>query len=181
MKNQMVKRILALILALATLVSFVSCSTPLNLDEMFGYGEKTDENNGGEKPGQDEKPGDTACEHEWSEDFVITMQESAYCYEYACGKCEEKKYVEMEIISVSEKWLYDDARKIGDYSETALPNAASKPSEYAVFFYFGDGDEAWFIDVQNSIYAEDYEAVYKDLEKAFPVTVKADVVSKVDA
>ena len=108
MKSQMVKRILALILALATLVSFVSCSTPLNIDELFGYGEKSDENNSGEKPNQDEKPGDTACEHEWSEDFVIAMHESAYCYEYACGKCTDKKYVEMELISVSDKWLYDE-------------------------------------------------------------------------
>ena len=78
-------------------------------------------------------------------------------------------------------WLYADGRKIGDYTETALANAASEATEYAVFCYVADGDEAWYIDVKNVIYTEDYEALYNGLKEKYSVTVKSNVLSKVDA
>ena len=78
-------------------------------------------------------------------------------------------------------WLYADGRKIGDYTETPLANSESSATEYAVFCYVADGDEAWFIDVQNAIYTEDYEALYNGLEEKYTVTVKSGVLSRVDA
>ena len=80
-----------------------------------------------------------------------------------------------------DKWLYADGRKIGDYTETALPNAASNATEYSVCCYVADGDEAWFIDVENAIYAEDYEKLFEDLKKKTSITVEDNVLSKVDA
>ena len=50
-----------------------------------------------------------------------------------------------------------------------------------MFCYVADGDEAWFIDVQNAIYTEDYEALYNSLEEKYTVTVKSSVLSRVDA
>lgn len=78
-------------------------------------------------------------------------------------------------------WLYADGRKIGDYTETALANAASEATEYAVFCYVADGEAAWYIDVKNSIYSENYEALYEGLKTKYAVTVKTNVLSKVDA
>ena len=78
-------------------------------------------------------------------------------------------------------WLYADGRKIGDYTETALANAASEATEYAVFCYVADGEAAWYIDVKNSIYTEDYETLYEGLKTKHAVTVKTNVLSKVDA
>ena len=78
-------------------------------------------------------------------------------------------------------WLYADGRKIGDYTETPLANSESSATEYAVFCYVADGEEAWYIDVKNVIYTEDYEALYNGLKEKYSVTVKSNVLSKVDA
>ena len=80
-----------------------------------------------------------------------------------------------------DKWLYTDGRKVGDYTETPLANAASNATEYAVFCYVADGDEAWYIDVQNAIFTEDHKAFYETLETKANVQVKENVLSRVDA
>ena len=79
-----------------------------------------------------------------------------------------------------ETWLYDDATVIGSITDTPLANAATSATEYAIFFYHEDGDEAWYIDVKNEIFVGDYQEFYNAATKEFPVTVDEKVLDKID-
>lgn len=79
-----------------------------------------------------------------------------------------------------ETWLYDDETVIGSITETPVTNAATTDKEYAVFFYYGDGDEAWYIDVKNAIFVDDYQEYYKTITEKYPVTVVDKVLDKID-
>ena len=79
-----------------------------------------------------------------------------------------------------ESWLYADDTKIGSYTASALPNAADKPTEYALFFYADDGDEIWKIGVRSAIFSEDYEELYAALAEKYPITTNDKIVAKVD-
>ncbi len=80
-----------------------------------------------------------------------------------------------------EDWLYAETTVVGSYTETPLANAATDATEWAVFLYIEDGDEAWFIDVQASIYVEDYDAFYKAATEKYTVTVNDKALNKIDA
>ncbi len=68
-----------------------------------------------------------------------------------------------------DEWLYNAETAVGSYTKTPLANAEKDATEYAVFYYIEDGDEAWYIDVQAAIYAEDYETMYDALVEKYPV------------
>lgn len=79
-----------------------------------------------------------------------------------------------------EAWLYDDETVVGSYTETPLANSATNATEYAIFFYYEDGEESWKIDVRNSIFVEDYQAYYETLKEQYPITAEEKVLNKVD-
>ena len=61
-----------------------------------------------------------------------------------------------------------------------MTNSSTSTSEYAVFLYYGDGDEAWYIDVKNAIFVDDYQEYYKTVTEKYPVTVVDKVLDKID-
>lgn len=79
-----------------------------------------------------------------------------------------------------EEWLYDDTTLVGSYTHMPLPNATSNATEYAVFFYVENGDEAWYIDVKNDIFVDDYQAYYEALTEKYPITTNEKVIAKVE-
>ena len=93
-----------------------------------------------------------------------------------------ENYLEGQISYMGfEDWLYGEKTAVGSYTEAPLANAATEATEYAVFFYFEDGDEAWYIDVKNAIYVSDYEANLEAMTAKYAVTVKESALSKIDA
>ena len=79
-----------------------------------------------------------------------------------------------------EAWLYDDETVVGSFTETPLANSTTNATEYAIFFYYEDGEEAWKIDVRNSIFVEDYQAYYETLKNEHSVTAEEKVLNKID-
>ena len=79
-----------------------------------------------------------------------------------------------------ETWLYDDETVVGSFTEEAIPDSSTTPSEYAIFYYFEDGLESWEIDVRNSIFVEDYQAYYESLTEKYPVVFEDKVLNKID-
>lgn len=79
-----------------------------------------------------------------------------------------------------ETWLYDENTVVGSFTETPVTNSSTSTSEYAVFLYYGDGDEAWYIDVKNAIFVDDYQEYYKTVTEKYPVTVVDKVLDKID-
>ena len=69
-----------------------------------------------------------------------------------------------------EEWLYDEHTLVGAYTQVPLANAATNATEYAVFFYVENGNEAWYIDVENEIFVEDYQAYFTPLKEKYAVT-----------
>ena len=79
-----------------------------------------------------------------------------------------------------ETWLYDEETVVGSFTEEAIPDSSTTPSEYAIFYYFEDGLESWEIDVRNSIFVEDYQAYYESLTEKYPVVFEDKVLNKID-
>ena len=46
--------------------------------------------------------------------------------------------------------------------------------------YVDNGDEAWYIDVQNDIFVDDYQAYYNTLTEKYPLTTNEKVIAKVE-
>ena len=79
-----------------------------------------------------------------------------------------------------ETWLYDEETVVGSFTETALPDSTTTPSEYAIFFYYEDGLVSWELDVRNSIYLEDYQAYYETLTEKYAIAFEDKVLNKID-
>ena len=75
-----------------------------------------------------------------------------------------------------EEWLYDENTLVGAYTQTPLANAATNATEYAIFFYVENGNEAWYIDVQNEIFVDDYQTYFSPLKEKYEVTELNDKV-----
>lgn len=95
------------------------------------------------------------------------------------GKFEN--YLEGELsYGTYETWLYDDETVVGSITETPITNSSTTTQEYAIFFYYADGDEAWYIDVKNAIFVDDYQEYYKTITEKYPVTVVDKVLDEID-
>ena len=93
-------------------------------------------------------------------------------------------YVWKKADEFAQSWLRDNGYKMSD--TTLLDDCIGyscnrKGVEYAVFFYESDGAQAWFIDVQSSIFAEDYDALYESLVEKYAPTFNEKTLNKVDA
>lgn len=75
-------------------------------------------------------------------------------------------------------WLYADDTVLGAISAEPI---VLDEKNYAVAFYYGEGDEKWHVDVHNTLLSEDYDAYCADMEVKFPVTVKEKAWKKIEA
>jgi hypothetical protein len=77
-----------------------------------------------------------------------------------------------------DKWLYADTTTLG--AVTAEPITLDEKN-FAVAFYYADGDEKWHVDVHNTLLSEDYDAYCVDMEAKYPVKVKEKTWKKIEA
>ncbi len=114
-----------------------------------------------------------------NKDYAAFEAVAKSCSAVSVGKFEN--YLEGQLSYGNyETWLYDDETVVGSITETPVTNASTTASEYAVFLYYGDGDEAWYIDVKNAIFVDDYQEYYKTITEKYPVTVVDKVLDKID-
>jgi len=71
-------------------------------------------------------------------------------------------------------WLYGDDAKIGDCATIDMGN-----SSYLVGFYYEDGEVSWKVSVRDTLFSEDFEALYAELEAEHTVNVKERVLNRV--
>lgn len=76
-----------------------------------------------------------------------------------------------------DEWLYSDERVTGDYTSAPVKLGSSY---YALMFYSGEGDAAWYNNVYDTILSERYETYYKNMTAKYTVTAKDKVINKVD-
>lgn len=95
-----------------------------------------------------------------------------------------KNYLEGDsTMSELEDWLYADGTVVGSYNAEPVEMEDSEHDHnvYAVFFYSGDGEEAWYIDAKDTIYTENYTEFYTALQERIVPVVNAKVLAKIDA
>ena len=75
-----------------------------------------------------------------------------------------------------DNWVFADGRVIGNYTDKAIKLG---DSSYAVLYYTADGQEAWYVGVQDDLFNEDFEAYFANMEQTITLNVKANVIKKV--
>jgi len=75
-----------------------------------------------------------------------------------------------------DKWIFDDERKIGDYSSEAI---ALSESEYMVLYYYDNGEEAWYVTIKNNLFSDDFAAHFKTLENEYTVIMNDKNLQKI--
>ena len=65
-----------------------------------------------------------------------------------------------------DKWIFADDRKLGDYTSEAIKLG---DSEYALLYYYADGEEVWYVTVKSSIFSDDFTAYFETLENNYTV------------
>jgi len=81
---------------------------------------------------------------------------------------------EGQMVEEFEDWLFDDARKVGD---TGIVE-----TEYGfhIMYFDGEGDEKWYMNVENSIFNEDYEKWFEDAVTSTAVSINQKNIKKID-
>ncbi|MBQ9086659.1 MAG: hypothetical protein IJY47_05680 [Clostridia bacterium] len=77
-----------------------------------------------------------------------------------------------------DEWLFADDTTVGKVSAEPI---ALDESTYAVLFYYGEGDEKWHVDVQNTILSEDYDAYCNAMAEKYPIQTKENTWKKIEA
>ena len=115
-----------------------------------------------------------------TKDYAAWEAVAKSCSAVSVGKFEN--YLEGQLSYGNyETWLYDEETVIGSVTETPVTNSSTTTvSEYAIFLYYGDGDEAWYIDVKNVIFVDDYQEYYNSITEKYPVTIDEKVIDKID-
>lgn len=115
-----------------------------------------------------------------NKDYAAWEAVAKSCSAVSVGKFEN--YLEGQLSYGNfETWLYDEETAIGSITETPVTNSSTTTvSEYAIFLYYGEGDEAWYIDVKNVIFVDDYQEYYNSITEKYPVTIDEKVIDKID-
>ena len=78
--------------------------------------------------------------------------------------------------SAFDNWFFDEKREAGTYTDKPQ---TLESGGYGVFFYMGEGDEQWIVDIRDEIAEERMEAGFKTLATTFPVTFKDKAIAKI--
>ena len=71
-----------------------------------------------------------------------------------------------------DKFVFDSERKAGDFTSTAIKTTSDSTTYYMVVLFEGEGEELWYLDVENTIGSEKAEAKVKELESKYAISVK---------
>ena len=77
-----------------------------------------------------------------------------------------------------DKWVFADDTTVGKL--TAEPIELDEKN-FAVVFYYAEGDEKWYVDVHNTLLSEDYDKFIEAMEVKYPVTAKEKTWNKIEA
>lgn len=79
--------------------------------------------------------------------------------------------------SAFDEWLYDDARVLGEVTETPI----AMDSYYAVAYYYGNGEASWYMTVKDAIFSEDSTNYENEIVSKYAVNIRENRLDKVDA
>lgn len=79
-------------------------------------------------------------------------------------------------VGAFDKWLFADDTKKGDYTEKPIEDGNGS---YIVAYYYEDGKPAWKVTVESAVFNDRFEAKYTEMESAYTVTVKENVIKKI--
>ncbi|MBO5415147.1 MAG: hypothetical protein J6A83_00780 [Clostridia bacterium] len=79
-------------------------------------------------------------------------------------------------VDAFDKWLFDDETAKGDYTKEPI---SADESSYIVAYYYDDGNPAWKITVEETIFGERFEEKYNTIKDTYTVTVKDKVLTKI--
>ncbi len=80
-------------------------------------------------------------------------------------------------VDALDKWLFAEDTAKGDYTKEPI---AADDSSYVVAYYYEDGEPAWKVTVKSAVFNERFETKYTEMEAAYTVTVKENVIKKID-
>jgi len=60
-----------------------------------------------------------------------------------------------------DKWLFDEKNSVGTLTESYIQLA---DGTFAVAYWYGEGNELWYVEVKTALLNEDFEAYYTDME-----------------
>ncbi len=79
---------------------------------------------------------------------------------------------------IFDAWLYGSETELGAITKTPLELATDN---YGVAYYYGEGDEHWYIFVKEALISEDYDTNYAEIEGKYSITVNEKALEKVNA
>lgn len=108
----------------------------------------------------------------------ITLEKfKAYAEKNTIDCAELKEYIKGSLgYSAFDTWFYDDARKENDMTDTPI----QLDSYYAVAIYTGKSTEQWYVEVKDSIFAEDSSKRETAIKEKHVITVRNERVAKLD-
>ena len=117
MKSTTLTKILSLFVVLTMVFSLASCSLITDLQELLGL--KKDE----------KKPEQEACQHANGEFTEYVKKGNDYFGVCACTKCGENLEVALNVVTSSDKWLYDENSHWNQfkYAEGSAKDAKAAP------------------------------------------------------
>jgi len=81
---------------------------------------------------------------------------------------------EGQMVENFEKWLFDPARKVGD------TDVVKTDYGFHIMYFDGEGHEKWYMNVENTIYNEDYEAWFEASVTSTGVIINQKNINKID-
>lgn len=106
--------------------------------------------------------------------FETTMKEKG-----ASGTEDVTDYLEgMMGSDTFDAWLFDADTTAGKYTKTPILVAEST---YLVAYYYGEGMPAWKVDVKNTVWNDNFDAYYTDMEAKYTITTKDNAFKSIDA
>jgi len=63
-----------------------------------------------------------------------------------------------------DKWLFDEKNSVGTLTESYIQLA---DGTFAVAYWYGEGNELWYVEVKTALLNEDFEAYYTDMEATY--------------
>lgn len=80
--------------------------------------------------------------------------------------------------TIFDAWAYAENTKVGDITEEPL---TIESGTYCVALYYGEGKEAWYVEVKNEILSEEFDNMLLALSEKYDVKVNKKALNRIDA